>query len=252
MKYKLQFFSAIIIIFSALITSFFYTRHNAHNAFSTTLANSPTVVIDAGHGGEDGGAHGEYGMIEKGINLNISLMINELLNFYGINTRLTRTEDISLHSKEFKGRRKTSDIKNRVKLVNDTDNPVLISVHLNSYPNENCKGAQVFYSNNNPMGEMFGNLMQNALKEGLNDGNKRLAKKTDKGIYILNNVNCPAILVECGFMTNFSEAKRLLQDYYQRRLAVCITGGYVRFSNTEASIENSSIAPVNSSFPPSL
>lgn len=249
MRYKPYIPAAAVMIVCALITSFVIIRHSVKTANSYDASKRRTVVLDAGHGGEDGGASGPGGIMEKGINLNISRAVSDLLGFYGVNTAMTRTEDISLHSEEYKraGQRKTSDIKNRVKRINEMENAVLISIHLNSFPNKSSRGAQVFYSKNNPLGEVLAKTVQNTLKEGISDGNKRLAKQSDDGIYILKHVDCPAVLVECGFLSNTDEAKKLMSEAYQRKIAVCITAGYMRFSAGHENGE-SPIISANSSY----
>ncbi len=192
-----------------------------------------TVIIDAGHGGEDGGAVGIDGILEKEINLSISEKANALLGFYGVNTKMTRSEDISLHTEESKrqGKRKLSDAQNRVKQITDTPNAVLISIHQNSFPDESCKGAQVFFAKNNILSHPLAECVLDSIQNGLNDKNKRVVKQAEDRIYLLKNINCPAVLVECGFITNSKESKLLMTEKYRLKLAACIVSGYVNYKN---------------------
>lgn len=197
-------------------------------AFSTVNRGSPTVyVLDAGHGGEDGGAVSASGILESHVNLAITLDLNEILQFLGRKTVMTRTEDISIHSPDAETLRqkKASDLKNRVALVNATPGAVLVSVHQNSLPSvPSVHGAQVFYGTIESS-ETLAASVQSALNQSVNDGNEKHEKKIDPSIYLMKNVNCPAILVECGFLSNAAEAERLLEPYYRTTLAVTIAAG---------------------------
>jgi len=189
-----------------------------------------TVVIDAGHGGEDGGAVGKYGIIEKDINLEVSKRLELILNLFGVNTEMIRREDISLGdaSSDMLRQRKVNDIKKRVDRVTVVPQAILVSIHQNSFPEDSsCKGAQVFYSSNNTDSEMLAKEVRSSLKIGINGSNNREIKAAGKNIYLLNNVNCPAILVECGFISNGEEASLLAKNTYQTKLSVCIAAGIV-------------------------
>lgn len=198
-------------------------------------SSETTVVIDPGHGGEDGGATGVTGALEKGINLSISRKLQALLEFYGVNTVMTREEDESIYDDTGASikKKKISDIKNRVKLVNKQDNPVLLSVHLNFFPQPDCRGAQVFYSKSNENSQALAEYVQDSLKCGINDGNHRLAKAAENSIYLMNHVDCPAVLTECGFLSNPDEEALLVREEYQSKLAVCIAAGYLQFAAAE-------------------
>ena len=193
-----------------------------------------TVVIDPGHGGEDGGAVGE-GILEKEINLDVSKKVEYILNLCGINTDMTRRTDdsLSIGSEGTVRRRKVSDIKKRVEKINETPNAFLISIHQNFFLQEKYKGAQVFFSGRNSESEELAKIVQKSLKEGIDNKNNRQAKKSDKTIYILNNVDCPSVLIECGFLSNKEEAKLLKTDTYKTKLATCIVAGFLRYKDTE-------------------
>ena len=230
MRKDLIFFAAFVGFVAVLAV---VCRTAVRTSTNLTADTRHTVVIDAGHGGEDGGAVGISGILEKEINLGVSQKLESLLIFCGVNTSMTRREDISLNSDTSSPirKRKASDIKERVKTVVNTPNAVLISVHQNSFPQDNCKGAQVFFSGNNAESKVLAELVQNYLKDGIDDGNHRVEKRADDSIFILKNVNCPAILVECGFVTNSRESALLMTEEYRLKLAVCITGAYLKYTD---------------------
>lgn len=192
-----------------------------------------TVMIDAGHGGEDGGAEGSEGVLEKHINLAVSEKLEHILNLCGVNTEMIRRNDEALLSGKGDSvrERKVADIKKRVEIIRNTPRVTLISVHQNSFPEENCKGAQVFFSKSNENSKILAKSIQTTLKAGIDETNRRVEKQNDKSIYILENVTCPAVLVECGFLTNHDEAKLLKKDTYQTKLAMCMAAGFLRYQN---------------------
>lgn len=189
------------------------------------------LVIDAGHGGIDGGAVGVNGTVEKNINLDIALKCSVVMDLLGVDVEMTRMDDRSLHDDESAtiAKKKVSDIKNRVKMVNDTVSPVLLSIHMNSFPDGKYSGAQVFYSVNDPLSKDMAEKIQEYLRLGLQNDNVREAKAADKGIYLLNNVNCPAVIVECGFLSNAEEEAKLNNNDYRKKTAASICAGVAEF-----------------------
>ncbi len=195
--------------------------------FSPLKASPAVFVIDAGHGGEDGGALSADGVKESGINLAVAQKTALLLQFIGAETKMTRTEDVSIHSADAETLRqkKASDLKNRVALVNETPNAILVSIHQNSLPSvPSVHGAQVFYGAAERSGALASSV-QSALNQCVNTGNEKHEKKIDSSIYLMKNVTCPAILIECGFLSNAAEAQRLQEPAYQTKLAVAIVSG---------------------------
>lgn len=231
------------VLFNVLVTVAFFIsvtilflieKKEDKTLFTSSFKNHCTVIIDAGHGGEDGGAVGKNEMLEKEINLAVSQKLELILNLFGINTDMTRRDDISLSSDSTVPlrKRKVSDIKKRVEQIVNTPNAVLISVHQNSFPqDEGCHGAQVFFSTNNVESKNLAEKTQNTLKKGIDNRNNRVEKESDSSIYMLKNVNCPAILVECGFLTNNRESELLMTDAYRLKLAACIATGFIQFQN---------------------
>lgn len=185
------------------------------------------LILDAGHGGEDGGASSAGGDKESDINLGIVLKLEPLMAFLGVDTQLTRRDDRSIYSDGAQTLRekKVSDLKNRVKLINSEQNAFLISVHQNHFTDSRYSGAQVFY-NMSDISRQWGECAQELLRQTLNPDNDRKAKPMPDGIYLFEHVSCPSILVECGFLSNGEEASLLLTDSYQRKISMALAGAY--------------------------
>ena len=179
------------------------------------------VIIDAGHGGEDGGASSCTGVLESQINLEISIRLNDLLRLLGYQTRMIRTTDTAIYSEgETLSAKKVSDLKNRVAIVNETDNALLVSIHQNTFPDGRYSGAQVFYSKDADS-KLLADHLQTTLIQTLNLGSRRHAKPSD-GIYLMQHIQQPGILVECGFISNAEEDSKLRSPEYQQKLACVI------------------------------
>lgn len=176
------------------------------------------LVIDAGHGGSDGGAVSVTGKRESDYNLSIALRVEDMAAFAGLRPVMLRREDVSLESGgDTIASRKVSDLKNRVKIVHAVENPLLLSIHQNHFSEAKYHGAQVFYAQT-PGSEVLAQTMQDALRMGLDPKNHRKCKPA-RGIYLMEQVSCPAVLVECGFLSNPAEEERLGDAAYQKKLA---------------------------------
>lgn len=181
-------------------------------------------VLDAGHGGADGGAVSHSGVYESEINLDITLRLRDIFALLGCQTVLTRSDERSLADDPAASLRqqKISDTKNRVKLINTVNGAVLISIHQNSLPGHgSVHGAQVFYSATNGSDELAERIQQQ-LNSIINVDNGKSKKPISHDIYLMNHVACPAVLVECGFLSNDAEAMRLQDPQYQTLLALNI------------------------------
>lgn len=187
----------------------------------------PTLILDAGHGGEDGGASTASGVKESDINLAIVLKTQALMAFLGEEPRLTRDRDLSLHSDgaETIRQKKVSDLKNRVAMVENTPNALLLSVHQNHFTDPRYRGTQVFF-NSGDDNRQWGEGAQEIFRQVLAPDNGRKAKPMPDGIYLFDHISCPAILVECGFLSNGEEAALLCTDAYQRKVALALVGAY--------------------------
>ena len=189
------------------------------------------IVLDAGHGGADGGAVSADGTPEDDINLAIVLRLRDLFALMGCQTVLTRTGEASLADPDSATLRqeKVSDTKNRVTLINSVANGCLISIHQNTLPGHpTVHGAQVFYGKVTDS-DARAAAVQQALNRAINTDNEKNAKPIGSDIYIMAHVNCPAILVECGFLSNSAETKLLLSPEYQTKLAAAICCGYLQY-----------------------
>lgn len=189
------------------------------------LPRMNTIIIDAGHGGEDGGATSCSGRLESAYNLEIALKLRDLLHLMGYRTRMIRTTDESIYKEGSTiAAKKVSDLKERVRIVNETENGILVSIHQNTFSDSQYRGAQVFYG---PKGESqtLADALQRAFCDTVNPGSNRKIKKAD-GIYLMQHVNCTGILVECGFLSNPQEDALLRTDIYQQKL-VCVIAGTV-------------------------
>lgn len=187
----------------------------------------PVLVLDAGHGGEDGGAVDPSGHKESDINLAIVRKLRDLMAFLGVETVLTRAEDISIYDRDSVTLRekKVSDLKNRAALIGAIENAMVISVHQNSFTDSRYHGAQVFY-NRGDAARLWGEDTQETLNAAL--GGSRSAAPVRENVYLFSHIDCPAILVECGFLSNGEEAALLLTDGYQRTLAAILAAACFR------------------------
>ncbi len=191
---------------------------------------APVVVIDAGHGGKDPGKVGINGALEKEINLQIALRLKSLLEQNDVAVVLTREEDKDLASEQAASR-KNEDLRARAALIAAAEPVVMVSIHQNSYPEEEVDGAQVFYYAGSDSGKMLGSIIQSSLKSEIDDGNHRVAK-ANKEYYLLKKAACPAVIIECGFLSNPSEAALLATEEYQEKLAFAVHLGIMEYINT--------------------
>lgn len=214
---------------SAVLWAGFALPTGTVSVFSPAESDAITWVIDAGHGGEDGGAVSPGGIRESQLNLEIALRVNNLLRFTGQATVLTRADDAAIHTEGDTIRaRKASDIRNRVSLVNNAENAVLLSIHQNSLPSSPVThGAQVFW-NRQEGGEALARVIQDSLNSTINIGNEKNCKKIPDTIYLMKHVTAPAVLVECGFLSNGEETEKLQSPSYQIKLASAIAAGCLR------------------------
>ena len=179
------------------------------------------IVLDAGHGGEDGGATSCTGVLESGINLEITLRLKDLFHLLGRETKMIRTSDVSVYTKGGTiAQKKMSDLKERARIVNTTPRAMLISIHQNNFSDNRYSGAQVFYADTQGS-EFLAKQLQSTLIASLNKDSKRACKRCD-GVYLMEHITCPGILVECGFLSNPAEEAKLRSMEYQRKLCCVI------------------------------
>ena len=195
-----------------------------------------TVVLDAGHGGSDGGAVSCTGARECEINLAITQRLDDLLHLLGCPTLQLRQGDTDLASADAASisEKKVTDLKNRVARINQQADAVLVSIHQNQFSQSQYRGAQVFYAPNTES-RAFAALMQQNLRAGLDPANKRECKP-GSGIFLLEKIECPGILVECGFLSNPDEEALLRSSDYQKRLAAVLAGSITAFLAGDAAV----------------
>ena len=217
-------YAVLCLFLSALVLLCAFGLSRMGSSIAVWQENDPTApifVIDAGHGREDGGATDSMGRKESEINLEISLRLQDFLRLIGVKTRMIREEDVSVETEgNTIAARKVSDIRNRVRMVEETPNARLISIHQNFYPEGKYRGAQVFYSNTTGS-QLWAESLQELLTVQVDPKNHRECKPA-RDIYLLDHVHCPAILVECGFLSNTEEASLLREASYQKKLAAAI------------------------------
>ena len=206
------------------------------SGIAQTIAESRaprTLVLDAGHGGFDGGAVGASGTAEQEINLSIAQRAAALAGFFGVKTAMTRTDGQALDYDPARPVRenKVADIRARERRVRETANPVFVSIHLNKFSDPQYHGAQVFYSKNHAGGRALAEYLQSSLIDGCDPTNHRQAKQAVESIYLMKRLDCPAVIVECGFLSNPEEEVRLNESEYHTKLALCIVRGYLQYAN---------------------
>lgn len=189
---------------------------------SRPLEGRHCIVIDAGHGGVDGGATSVTGVLESKVNLEIALRLDDLFHFLGYDTLMIRTSDISVYTQgDTIAQKKVSDLKQRVKLVNSAENALLLSIHQNKFSDGRYSGAQVFY-NKNAGSEELAKALQAAFISALHSDNDRVAKRAD-GVYLMEHIDCTGVLIECGFLSSPVEEAKLLDPDYQKKLCCVIS-----------------------------
>lgn len=194
--------------------------------------NKKIVVIDPGHGGFDPGKVGVNDVLEKDINLSISQKLKEKLEAEGIEVLMTRSEDCGLYSSTDSNKKRT-DMQKRVEIINTSNATIAVSIHQNSFSQESSKGAQVFYHESSEKGKVLGETLQEVIKSEIADGNHRVAKSNDS-YYMLRKTQCPLVIVECGFLSNYEEAKLLTEDEYQDKMATAILNGIKKYLEQNA------------------
>ena len=225
----------VVLTFCACVGVICYTAIRMENI--VVVSNSVPqdnfmVVLDAGHGGMDGGCSTADGKTEKGINLNILLSVRDLSKLFGYNVDVTRDKDISIHDKGTTGIRnqKLSDMENRLALFNKYSNAVCVSIHQNTFSDPKFSGAQMFYSDKNEASEQLASIMQQKFVANLQPDNQRETKLCGSELYLCYFCENPAVMVECGFLSNPDEAARLTDKSYQQKVAFTIFSGINEFA----------------------
>lgn len=235
-SYKKRCFYAYVLVISLFIGLATLTDRTV-TALAETIPvyRSNTIVIDPGHGGEDGGASSCTGVLESKINLDISLRLQNLLHFLGYETKMIRQTDTSVYTQGSTiAEKKTSDLKERVRMVNETANALLVSIHQNQFPEGKYRGAQVFYAATEGS-DILADQLQEQLVQHLNPGSRRTSKRAE-GVYLMKHIRCTGVLVECGFLSNPEEEALLRTPEYQKQICCVLAAtlaSYLENNNPE-------------------
>ena len=232
--FNLQLFSFLVfsIIFIGIcIGLIIFPLSKSKNTYSETSLSAPIVVIDAGHGGEDGGTVGINGCYEKDINLSVAKKLKSYLSSMGVRCVLTRNSDTLLYDRtaDYEGRKKHLDMLERLRITNSYENAIFVSIHQNAFTQEKYSGLQIYYSENNESSLSIAKSIEQGIKEILQVQNNRVAKASGGNIYLLEELNCPAILIECGFLSNANECELLCSEEYQSKLCAIISKEISKF-----------------------
>ena len=231
MKLKTLYIVALAVIFLSFVLVMISSFSNITAHTSAAISGSkPKVIIDAGHGGEDGGASVD-GVLEKDINLSIAENIADMLTVSGCEVKTVRDEDISVYSDDADTLRekKTSDLNNRVSLFNSDPANIAVSVHQNKFGQPQYSGTQIFYSTNDPNSLELAECIRTAVVMLIQRDNTRELKPAGDDIFILKEAQVPAVIVECGFLSNDAERELLIDDEYQKQLAYAISMGVLDY-----------------------
>ena len=212
----------LVVIAIVFNTAFIYLTDRDYRNTAVYIKPVPqTIIIDAGHGGEDGGAVGINNVLEKDLNLEVSLLLADLFRSAGYNIIMTRTDDRMLYTEHIKGKLKSQDLKNRLVITEQNPDSIFISIHMNKFPKANVSGTQIYYSPNHLSSETLAKAVQSYIKEYVQPDNNREIKKSGSQIYLMKKITTPAILIECGFLSNYDEAE-LLTDSTYRHILACV------------------------------
>ncbi len=222
------FLSFLIVL---LIAIGFTMLIQTHNASIQAKNDEFVVVLDCGHGGPDGGAVAADGTVEKDINLRLGFQLRELLTSYGYKVVMTRDKDEFIcddHNASLR-EQNISDLHNRLDIAENYPNSIFVSLHMNKFTEEDSWGSQLFYSPKNKKSEALAELIRNRLLADAQKGNDRALKEMDDSVYIIYNATHPALLLECGFLSNIKEREKFKNNAYRSKFVYDIFEGIIDF-----------------------
>ncbi len=227
--------SLILSVLAYFLGTFYIPKPSATVSADTDIRKYTTVIIDAGHGGEDGGASSKSGLVEKHVNLSIAEALRDMLKANGINVIMTRDEDKLLYDRnvDFQGRKKKLDHAARLCIMQNAENAVFISIHMNSFTDPKYSGLQVWYSQNDTASSVLADRIQTTNKSMLQPENTRKIKAATSSIFLLNEATCPAVLVECGFLSNPEEAAEFESEEHRQKVAFMLFCSICEFLDNE-------------------
>lgn len=220
----------LLILFIAIAAAFALPSLR-RDADAGTATPTVQVIIDPGHGGEDGGAVGADGTAEKDLNLAIAFMLRDMLAASGVNVIMTRTEDVLLYdrSADYQGRKKVLDLKARLEVCEANPGALFVSIHMNAFPQKKYDGLQVYYPAADEASALLARDIQDSVRASLQPSNLRRAKAAGSNIFLLDKNPGRAVLIECGFLSNDAECARLRDTAYQRQLALVMYGSVMKY-----------------------
>ena len=234
MSYK-RFLIAIGCLCGVLMVSLAtYELSDIARPASVFASTMPIVIIDAGHGGFDGGAVADDGTLEKDLNLQISLKAEDIAKALGLNVIMVRTDDIGTDTNNGKTIRshKVSDLKNRLNLMTKYENSIYVGIHLNKFAQSSVHGAQVFYAPSVATSDELASDIKDSVEKYVQTDNDRIIKAGTKDVYLLYNATKPAVIIECGFLSNNNDLANLKNDEYQSKMAFSIVCGVLNYLNS--------------------
>ncbi len=230
MALKKGIFICFLIVLASLILGS-YKNPLFESVDSSHLIKRPVILLDAGHGGMDGGAVADDGTVEKEINLQIAKKLKAYLSIFGFEVIMSREKDEFIGADKDKSIReqKIEDIHNRLKMLEESDAQMLISIHQNKFTSSSVCGTQVSYGGNNEQSAILAESIQASVQKYLQPSNTRQVKQTTKSIYLLYHASKPAVMVECGFISNGAELAQLKNEEYQGKMCLCILRGILEY-----------------------
>lgn len=228
------FVSLLVFVFGLIFTNYLKSKKADTPTAVFNESENVRIVIDAGHGGEDAGAIAPDGTLEKDLNLEIANLLKAILELNGNSVTMTREDDRLLYDKygdldDYTGHKKVYDLKNRLKIATETEKSLYVGIHMNKFPQTQYSGLQVYYSPNNELSNSIATTVKDTVKTYLQPNNNRSIKRADSSIYILNSAQIPAVLIECGFMSNEEELSNLKSEEYQKSLALCLFCSLIKY-----------------------
>ena len=219
----------VLIVFMICIAfTFVVSRMTRYVSMKETAGETVQYIIDPGHGIPDGGAVASDGTTEQELNLAIAQKVEKLLKSKKISVILSRSDENSIYTEgETVHAKKVSDIRNRIALASKYENVPLISIHLNTFPDRSVSGTQVFYKDGDDTSRLLAQRLQDAFNQQLQEDNAKVIKPISKNVYLFSHVENPSILIECGFISNDDELKKLKTEEYQNKIAEIIVNALI-------------------------
>jgi len=236
MGFTLAVITALVLVVSSAFTGYLESKNSSTSLPVFDKTHRIRFVIDPGHGGEDAGAIAADGTLEKDLNLSVALLLSTALELNGCEVALTRENDKLLYDyygdlDDYTGQKKVYDLKNRLKIAEEKENSIYVGIHMNKFPEAKYSGLQVYYSQKNDLSYQLATDIKSAVFENLQPNNRRQIKAASNSIYVLHNATVPAVLIECGFLSNQEELELLKNEDYQKKLCLTLFSALCKYSS---------------------